>query len=212
MRVTARSPSARSPAWSARRATAGHWTASGSRPPFVADITRAMPVASDVEVFGPVLSVIPVEGTAEAVATANASRYALSGSVFWRDVSRARAVAMPSTPAKLSSGAPASTAPRWRRLAASSRAGSVARASPPGCSNWCRTKTSPSGGRVFGPVSGFRGARLVVSLLTGAGVVRSVPFGSSQGGDGWRLKRGYSVASVGASRSPASGAFTKPVS
>jgi succinate-semialdehyde dehydrogenase/glutarate-semialdehyde dehydrogenase len=53
-----------------------------------------MPVASDVEVFGPVLSVIPVDGTAEAVAVANASRYGLSGSVFSRDVSRAMAVAM----------------------------------------------------------------------------------------------------------------------
>ena len=70
-----------------------------------------------------------------------------------------------------------------------------------------------SGGRVFGPrVSGFHGARIVISSLIGAGVVRSVPFGSSQGGDGWRLKRGYSVASVGASRSPTSGTFTKPVS
>jgi succinate-semialdehyde dehydrogenase/glutarate-semialdehyde dehydrogenase len=68
----------------------GQWFA----PTVVADITRAMPVASDVEVFGPVLSVIPVEGTAEAVATANASRYGLSGSVFSRDVSRAMAVAM----------------------------------------------------------------------------------------------------------------------
>ena len=53
-----------------------------------------MPVASDVEVFGPVLSVIPVEGTAEAVATANASRNGLSGSVFSRDVGRAMAMAM----------------------------------------------------------------------------------------------------------------------
>jgi succinate-semialdehyde dehydrogenase / glutarate-semialdehyde dehydrogenase len=68
----------------------GNWFA----PTVVADITTDMPVATDVEVFGPVLAVIPVEETAEAVSLANASRYGLSGSVFSADVSRAMAVAM----------------------------------------------------------------------------------------------------------------------
>ncbi len=173
-----------------------------------------MPVASDVEVFGPALSVIPVEGTAEAVATANASRYGLSGSVFWRDVSRARAVAMALDTGQVvirgTGQYPRRGGAVWRLQAERDRSrGPLHQAARTGAEQ----KHLLRGGRVFGPpVSGFRGARLVVSLLIGAGVVRSVPFGSSQGGDGWRLKRGYSVASVGASRSPTSGAFSKPVS
>ncbi|MFC5746581.1 aldehyde dehydrogenase [Actinomadura rugatobispora] len=45
------------------------------------------------EIFGPVLSVIPVEDEAEAVAVANDTIYGLNASVFTDDVDRARGVA-----------------------------------------------------------------------------------------------------------------------
>ena len=41
------------------------------------------------EIFGPVLSVIPVDGYAEAIAAANGTHYGLSASVFTRDVNSA---------------------------------------------------------------------------------------------------------------------------
>jgi succinate-semialdehyde dehydrogenase/glutarate-semialdehyde dehydrogenase len=45
-------------------------------------------IATDVEVFGPVLPIIPVGSDEEAVAVANSSRYGLSGSVFTTDLGR----------------------------------------------------------------------------------------------------------------------------
>lgn len=41
------------------------------------------------EIFGPVLSVIPADGYAEAIAAANGTRYGLSASIFTRDVNTA---------------------------------------------------------------------------------------------------------------------------
>jgi acyl-CoA reductase-like NAD-dependent aldehyde dehydrogenase len=38
------------------------------------------------EIFGPVVSVIPVDGYAEAIVAANQTRYGLSASIFTRDV------------------------------------------------------------------------------------------------------------------------------
>jgi acyl-CoA reductase-like NAD-dependent aldehyde dehydrogenase len=63
------------------------------RPTVLAGVTAEMDVARDMEVFGPVLAVLPAGSDDEAVAIANATRYGLSGSVFSRDVARATAIA-----------------------------------------------------------------------------------------------------------------------
>jgi len=62
-------------------------------PTVLSRVTPAMEIARDLEVFGPVLPVIEVRSSDEAVAVANASRYGLSGSVFSRDLARAMSVA-----------------------------------------------------------------------------------------------------------------------
>jgi betaine-aldehyde dehydrogenase len=49
--------------------------------------------AAREEIFGPVVSVIPFSGEAEAIALANATIYGLSGSVWTRDGARALRVA-----------------------------------------------------------------------------------------------------------------------
>ncbi|TDC55491.1 aldehyde dehydrogenase family protein [Actinomadura sp. KC345] len=59
------------------------------RPTVLTDVKSGMRVAQE-EIFGPVLVVIPVDGTEEAVEVANDSEYGLSGAVWSGD--RARAV------------------------------------------------------------------------------------------------------------------------
>jgi aldehyde dehydrogenase (NAD+) len=58
------------------------------RPTIFAGVKPMARIAQE-EIFGPVLSVIPVDGWAEAVTAANGVKYGLSASVFTRDVNQA---------------------------------------------------------------------------------------------------------------------------
>jgi acyl-CoA reductase-like NAD-dependent aldehyde dehydrogenase len=61
-------------------------------PTIVADVTPAMRIYGE-ESFGPIVTVIAVDGPDEAVATANDTEYGLSAAVFGADVANAQAVA-----------------------------------------------------------------------------------------------------------------------
>jgi betaine-aldehyde dehydrogenase len=61
-------------------------------PTIFAGVRPDMKIAQE-EIFGPVLSVIPFETEAEAIAIANNSLYGLSGSIWTRDIERALRVA-----------------------------------------------------------------------------------------------------------------------
>ncbi len=63
---------------------AGHFF----QPTIFTDVKPSMRIARE-EIFGPVLSVIPVDGLDEAVKVANAVEYGLSGAIFTRDVNKA---------------------------------------------------------------------------------------------------------------------------
>lgn len=61
-------------------------------PTVLTDVTRDMEVAKDMEIFGPVVSIIGFDTVDEAIAIANQSSYGLCGNVFTRDMKRAFAV------------------------------------------------------------------------------------------------------------------------
>jgi acyl-CoA reductase-like NAD-dependent aldehyde dehydrogenase len=63
------------------------------QPVMLVDVRPDNPVASDMEVFAPVIPVIQAQTDEEAIAIANSSRYGLNASVFSRDTARAIAVA-----------------------------------------------------------------------------------------------------------------------
>jgi aldehyde dehydrogenase (NAD+) len=57
-------------------------------PTLFADVDNSMTIAQE-EIFGPVLSVVPVDGYDAAMTAANQVRYGLSASIFTRDVNTA---------------------------------------------------------------------------------------------------------------------------
>ena len=58
-------------------------------PTIIDNITKDMDVAKDMEIFGPVISVIGFDNLEEAISIANQSKYGLSGSIVTRDISKA---------------------------------------------------------------------------------------------------------------------------
>jgi aldehyde dehydrogenase (NAD+) len=66
----------------------GNWV----NPALFINATNQMRIARE-EIFGPVLTVIPFETEAEAIAIANDSEYGLAGAIYTTDISRAFRVA-----------------------------------------------------------------------------------------------------------------------
>lgn len=58
-------------------------------PTILVDVTREMDVAIDMEIFGPVISIIEFSDIEEAIEIANQSKYGLSGSIITRDMNKA---------------------------------------------------------------------------------------------------------------------------
>jgi len=52
------------------------------KPTVITDIPKTADVATDMEIFGPVVSIIPFDTVDEAVELANASKFGLCGCVF----------------------------------------------------------------------------------------------------------------------------------
>ena len=62
-------------------------------PTILDNVTRNMEVAKDMEIFGPVISVIGFDDVEEAIEIANQSSYGLCGCVISKDYSRAMKIA-----------------------------------------------------------------------------------------------------------------------
>ena len=58
-------------------------------PTILVDVTREMDVAIDMEIFGPVISIIEFNDMEEAIEIANQSKYGLSGSIITSDMNKA---------------------------------------------------------------------------------------------------------------------------
>ena len=58
-------------------------------PTILTDVTKDMPVAKDMEIFGPVVSIIEFSEMEEAIEIANQSSFGLCGCIISRDVSKA---------------------------------------------------------------------------------------------------------------------------
>ena len=58
-------------------------------PTLITDIPATADVATDDEIFAPVVSVIPFKTEKEAIQIANSSKFGLSGCVFTKDINRA---------------------------------------------------------------------------------------------------------------------------
>ena len=71
----------------------GHRDGAFFEPTILTDITPQMDVARDMEIFGPVFSIISVDSAEEAIQVANASRYGLSGAVFSENSKTALSIA-----------------------------------------------------------------------------------------------------------------------
>lgn len=59
------------------------------QPTILDEVTKDMDVAKDMEIFGPVVSVIPYETDEEAIEIANQSKYGLSSAVITQDLKKA---------------------------------------------------------------------------------------------------------------------------
>ncbi|WP_300763943.1 aldehyde dehydrogenase family protein [uncultured Oscillibacter sp.] len=71
----------------------GHRSGAFYEPTVLTGVTAGMDIARDMEVFGPVFSIISVGSAEEAVQIANQSRYGLSGAVFSENAKLALSIA-----------------------------------------------------------------------------------------------------------------------
>lgn len=67
----------------------GHRNGAFYEPTILDNVTRDMKVAKDMEIFGPVISVIGFDTIEEAIDIANQSKFGLSGSIITRDFNKA---------------------------------------------------------------------------------------------------------------------------
>ena len=58
-------------------------------PTILTDVTKDMDIAQDMEIFGPVIPVIPFETEEEAIEIINNSKYGLSSGIMTKDLERA---------------------------------------------------------------------------------------------------------------------------
>lgn len=73
----------------ARLAYGGRRNGAFYEPTILVGVTRDMDVASDMEIFGPVISIIVFDTIEEAIEIANNSKFGFSGSIITRDMNKA---------------------------------------------------------------------------------------------------------------------------